>query len=242
MPGLSTLTELTTQVRRRADMEDTLFVSDDEIQDYIQESYLDGYEIMIESSGPEAFMRTAQAVTTSTSTPIYALSEASEQVAMAMRLVRAVINVNGEIRRLAGNARPEVVTEGAAGIRGVPQRASLIGPTILRSSASDPRAQLLLDPAPDAEYTVTVYYIPFPPDLTTNANQNLLGYYGLQEYVVCDAAAKCLEKEETDARHLWARREKAAERIRWGMRARVGDGWGKVTDIDEGAFDPWDLP
>lgn len=239
MPGVVNLTTLTTAVRRRADMENTLFVSDTEIQEYIQGSYGDLFDLMIESAGPEQFVRIAELITTTPGQPIYTIMEDNSPAVPALiyKPLMCVLSDGTTTTRLDPSADFDVYPEVLlTGVTGRPEKYRVLGPELSRAAAGTEMVkELLIQPAPDAAYTVFLAYIPSPPDLTTTSVQNLYGYSGWEEYVVCDAAAKCAEKEESFdlADRLLRRREMVAQRIRWHMKTMHMDGAGRIRDIDK---------
>lgn len=226
-------------------MENTLFVSDAEIQAMIQESYLEAYELMIEAGGIERFVSQAVSITTAAGTAAYPIYETGQTAVPVYKAVKCMVLTGGTAKALKPMARSESLAEGVQGIRGVPERYAVTGPTILRASASILTQSVALDPTPDGAYTILFYYIPLPPDLTTSSTQNMLGLFGMTEFIVCDVAAKCLEKEESwqSAQLLMARKMAAAERIRFNTKTLYHDSGGRVIDLDEFAdSDWWNIP
>lgn len=67
-------------------------------------------------------------------------------------------------------------------------------------------------PVPDKAYTITTWYIPQPVDLTTGGSL-VGGLNGWEDYVVVDAAIKCLQKEESDTSALEMRKQRLIDRI-----------------------------
>lgn len=57
-------------------------------------------------------------------------------------------------------------------------------------------------PAPDAAYPLRLTYVPIPPDI-----DSINSIFGADEYVVLDAAIKCLRKEESDIAPLMLERK-----------------------------------
>lgn len=66
-------------------------------------------------------------------------------------------------------------------------------------------------PTPTSVYACTVWFVPVCPRLTADG-QTLDGVNGWEEWIVCDAAAKCLRKMGLDATdHIQAREDLTAE-------------------------------
>lgn len=62
---------------------------------------------------------------------------------------------------------------------------------------------VMLDPAPEQAGTLRVWYTSIV--VVTGSGPEFDDTTGLDEFIVCDAAAKCLEKEGSDAAHLYRR-------------------------------------
>lgn len=230
------LTELTTQVRRRADMEGSQLVSDAEVQQYIQDSWGEYWDLLMEAMPEAQFSKSTEPIVTSAGTTEYDLLENGGLVdAQVYKVTRAILAYGGETFLLRPNTN--VLPLGAidASQRGRPTEYTVFGPAYSASGgATTAKRQIAFSPVPDGAYTVHVLYIPSPPNLTTSADVNVYCYAGWDEYIVCDAAAKCLEKEESfqHADRLLMRKAAVEQRIRWHLATLFPDGGGRVRDVD----------
>lgn len=241
MPGIRTIDALVTQVRRRADMENSSFVTDDEIKQYIQDSYGELWDLIIESAGDQHFV---QAVSFQTSPGV-------EEYRLSNRLGVPPPYVGPEVPlkvyRTLGvslllDNEPYPVRPGSLSERHMKDRhqgwsrgvdISYVVHTVV---TPQPIRTLAFFPPPLGVHDVGFFYIPYPADLTGDGSSSsdftLQGYTGWDEFVVCDAAAKCLEKEESDSRHLLARKMMAADRIRWAALNMNQETGGRVRNVD----------
>src|SRR5690606_25178722 len=91
-------------------------------------------------------------------------------------------------------------------------------------------------PVPLGIHEVRMFYIPLPPTLigdgTLVNTQTFQSFSGWDEFIVCDAAAKCMEKEESDPSFLLGRKAAAADRIRWHAMTMDQNSGGRVRNID----------
>jgi hypothetical protein len=227
-------------------MEGSLLVSDSEVQAYIQDSHGELWDLMIEYSPADHFVRTAYAITTTAGSLTYEILEAvAGSDALVYKITQVAIVDSGTASLLRPRANANNLGSVDSSKRGKPTEYSTSGPDFKASGGSSvvERRTLQLYPVPDGTYTVYVSYIPSPPDLTTNTDVNFYSFSGWDEYIVCDAAAKCLEKEESfeAANRLLARKLAAGDRIRYHLTTLHG-GSSQVTDVDFDAFDDWRMP
>ena len=85
-------------------------------------------------------------------------------------------------------------------------------------------------PEPTTATSITVWYIPHAPELSTDTDR-WNGFNGWEEYAIVDAAIRCLEKEESDTSALEIRKQRLTQRLRNMAPARdIGMG-GTVQDV-----------
>lgn len=186
------LSELRTEVRQRADLENTTFVSDSELTRYINQSAARLYGRLADRF--EGDFVTSATLATVAGTEAYTIHASFFRLAS----VPPIATINGRYVPLK---------------RWQPQeRAGLLEPTTwwqsgapvyYRLQASD---QISLLPIPDGVYSVQVFYIPGFTALSADGD-TFDGRNGWEEWIVLDAAIKCLLKEESDASALVAERE-----------------------------------
>jgi len=187
----TTLLQLKTDVRNRADMANSLFVSDAELITYINGSIAELHDLLI---GSEDYYLVEYSVNTIANTATYALPAAFYKL-------RGV-----DIRQNSGDwqsLRPFNFNE--------------------RNSSSDTQSSnglryrltgsnLMLSPAPVGVYEIKIWYTPVATKLAIDADiLNDVNQYS--EYVIIDAAIKCLNKEESDVSVLLATKADLRKRI-----------------------------
>ena len=214
-----TLLQLRTRARERADMVNSSFVTDSELNGYISASYAELYDILVQS-GLVYFTPTTQTIT----------GNGNETYALGADYYGTV-----RVDRLEGSdyfpLDEYMITErhdyeNASGSKAV-------GYSIQGSNIS-------LLPAPSSG-TYRHIYIPAPTDLTASADSVTVdGVSGWEEYIVVDAARKMLQKEESsttgverDLIRLKERIEEMAQNRAWSTPRRIVDTRGsKLDNVD----------
>lgn len=175
-----TLAEIRTRARQRADMQDSTFVTDSELNGYISASYAVLYERLVLSG--IAYFESTQTINVVAGTNLYALPS-NHMSTVGVDWVRS----SGKflpLRRLMVRER-DTFQEPAE--RAVAYR--LVGNSIQ------------LYPDPSSAQTYRHIYVPAPADLTLDTD-TVDGVSGWEEFIVNDAARKCLMKEESDTSAL----------------------------------------
>lgn len=243
MPGPVQLSELVTRVRRRADMENTTFVSDAEVEEYIEQSAGELLDLMIESAGADVFSVTSATNTTSAGTSQYEIQDGGGNALNVYRVLGVDVKFSGEwrsIRKLSFRYRNRMVDQDGtwSGQNTVFYRPMPLSTPDVWDGTADLTFKLEFFPSPPAGQEFRVHYIPFPIDASSGGTVYLQGFSGWDEYVVVDAAMKCLEKEESDTRHLERRLARLLDRIRHAaLTMDVGDN----NAIGDVYTDSWDL-
>lgn len=241
------LSSLVTRVRRRSDQENSTFVSDAELEQYIQESYFELYDLLIEAFGPEQFLDTYTS-TTVAGTDTYALrtyvgeevlEEGQEGADIDYRPLNIykTLGLDVDINGFFSPIRPGTVYD--RGHKG--------DDTQGWSTHGSPRYFLTTDiaqpyqcrrvhfyPTPRAAHNWRLLYIPTPVPLSDAADatgQHFLHYAHWDEYIVLDAAAKVMEKEESDSTPLLRRLEAMRQRIRDQAHTMNTETGGEIRDV-----------
>jgi len=182
MPRTATLSSLRDQVRKRADVENsTARFPDAELNTYINQSWTELYDLIIESGG-ESYLNSTQ-ISTSNGTDTYSLPADFYKV-------RGVdVDVGGPgplpMRQFSFEER-NFYLYNSGWQYGRPVRYRLYG------------ANIKFIPKPSGVYTVTVWYYPTPTSMVSDSD-TIDGVSGWEEYVVIDAAVKVLTKDDRDA-------------------------------------------
>lgn len=218
-----TLAQLATKVRQRADIENSTFVSDTELYGYISASYAVLYERLVLSG--LAYFESTETVSAVAGTSSYAL-HATHMSTVGVDYQRASGKFE-PVRRLMPRERdyfPEPSPVAAA--------YRIVG------------TNLVLYPTPSIAATYRHIYIPAPADLTSAAT-SVDGVSGWEEFIVNDAARKCLLKEESDTSALEREIARDLDRIEEARLNRyAADGprvtWEEDDDFMIDTFDPND--
>ncbi len=213
MPGTVNLATMVTRVRRRADMENTTFVTDAEIEEYVEASLGELIDLMLEEGGGDWMLTATQGQSTAAGTDTYQIY--TNDIDMANANVYKVLGVevqfNGKWRRLRRFSHWQ--GSRLEDLSGWTSENSVYY-KVLWQPTMGADAKIQFEPAPQGVHTFRVLYIPYPSDWSSGGFTNFLGFTGWEEYVIVDAAMKCLEKEESDTKHLMVRLARLQERIR----------------------------
>ncbi len=191
-----TLATLKTQVKEAANMENSSFISDAELTRYIDMSYAELYDLLVATFedyyaiGPTEFT----------------ISTGNTQALPAdfYKLIGIDCKFGSSwypIKRFEMAERGRWVNANKLAYVGLIN----IGYRIVGSN-------IVMYPESSVKGTYRYWYVPKRTDLTTDAS-TLDGVNGWQEYVVIDAAIKCLRKEESDVSVLMAEKEQIKKRI-----------------------------
>lgn len=209
-----TLADLILQTRQRADMVQSQFVTDAELTGYINESYAELYDLLVEKYGNDYFVNSYQFTTDGSSqfalpADLYKLLGVDVQCGMKWESLHAF---NFSDRNSPHSMRYR----------------------ILGSS-------LMLSPQAPAGRTLQVWYVPRPVALVA-ATDTIDQISGWGEYVVTDAAIKCLAKEESDCSVLMAQKQALILRIQSAAENRDAGQPATVTDNCQKHWSFWGSP
>lgn len=218
----ATLSDLRTRVRERADMVDSDFVTDAELTKYIQQSYRKLYNLIVTTfsdwyvEDPVEF--------TITSGNEYTLP------ANFYKLVAVDYNLNGswmEVKRYTMSERNRR-TKGAF---------RTFHPSIMYRLMN---GKLRFIPTDDATGTYR-YWAVNKPTVPVDDADTIEGENGWDEFVVIDAAIKCLNKEETDVSLLMIELQQIKEDILINANSYDEGGSERVEDVNADLLDYEDL-
>lgn len=191
-----TLAQLRTAVRERADMVNSTFISDAEITSYINQSYIELYDVLVSRFEDYYSKRTAF---TLSSTNEYTLPSDLYKVrgldfSLGPNDWATVGKWNFEERNRINRAITRT-------LRGIFDRSyRVMGQT------------LIVLPDGQAPGNYQLWYIPKVTQLvnTSDATTDILDF---DEYIIVDAAIKCLIKEESDTQVLLLQKQQLKDRI-----------------------------
>lgn len=208
-----TLANLRLRVREQADMVNSDFVSEEELTRYIQQSYRKLYNLVITAFGDWY-----------TQDPVsFTISSGNEYTLDTdfYKLVGVDHDYNGnwvEIRSFNFNERNKRNSAPTAYGYHPILRYRLIGD------------KLRFIPTDQATGDFRYWYIP-KPNVPVDDTDTIEGYNGWDQYIVLDAAIKCLVKEETDVTELMQERAQAEQDILINAQTRDEGDTETVEDV-----------
>jgi hypothetical protein len=214
----ATLAQLRTRAQRRADMENSSFITSPEWLDYINEGLGKLHELLVETF--EDYEVTSTSVTLVAGTETYALPADFFKE-------RGVDYVEGSTRytldpfEFAERNDMEILA-GASGFA-TAYRYAIVG------------ANLRVSPKPTAAGTLTLWYVPQVTLLAADGD-TLPTRYSLawERYIVLYAAIQGLDKEESDTSKLEARLEREERKIASAASTRRAGAPRRVVDVRYG--------
>lgn len=221
--GTVTLSAIRDQVRQRADMVNSQFVTDDELDTYINGSYFELYDLLVQKYGDNYFVAAAYEITTDGSETydlpddFYKLLGVDLQTSDSAdsRITLKPFNF-AERNRYGTNVQ------------------SILGEVNFRYRLNG--NSLWLTPTPDSGQTIILWYVPVMTRLEDD-DDTMNGVSGWEEYVVVDAVIKAKTKEESDVSVELA--QKAALVARIESAAENRDAGSPATVTDSRANDFW---
>jgi hypothetical protein len=201
-----TLLSLRTDVRDRADMKHSTFCTDTEINGYINSAIKELYDKLVEAT--EDYFITSDTIATDGTTDTYALP------ADFYKMNGVDYSVNGidqPMERFVFEDRHKYI-----------YNTNIVRYRIINNN-------IVFKPVPSAQ-TITIWYTPVYTSLS-NDNDTFDGINGWEDFVICDAAIKCLMKEESDVSVLMVEKQQIEERIEAMKKNRDQGRPDRVTDV-----------
>jgi hypothetical protein len=210
----TTLLALRTAARQRADQVNSGFVSDTELNSYINASLCELYDLIISTYGEDYYVTTATTALTS-STDTYALpSDFYKCVGVDLVIAN---NTAITLERFNFVERNQYRYTIGGFFNQITSKYKIIGNNI----------KFL--PFPAGGVSVKIWYIPVPT-LLVGDSDTFDGVSGWEEYIITDAAIKMMQKEESDVSVLAAQKMALVKRIQdmapnrdAGSAPRIGD-------------------
>lgn len=215
------LSELRLRCRERADMTNSQFVNDSELNFYINQSIAELHDILVQSYGEDYYVKTAQ-FTTTAQQESYALSDViTDNDFYKLRAVDAKLNGDDDftLQRFNFNERNRFQHFGVWDYLGITNvRYRIVG------------SNIIFAPIPDRETLITLWYVPKAQKLI-NDDDEYNDINGWIEYVIVDAAIKMLHKEESDVTVLMNEKMLLKRRIEEASNNRDTDQPETIEDI-----------
>jgi hypothetical protein len=208
------LAQLRDEVRRRADMEHTQFVTDDELNVQINQSYSQLYDILV--SRFEDYYSSKVTVTIGSGSTFQAPADMYKVRGLDYSLggneYLTLTKFNFQERNLAARTFNRI----AYGERLITYR--LMGQTFY------------IEPEDQATGTYRLWYIPRYTPLVSDSDE-MGDVLDFEDYVIVDAAIKCIVKEESDPSALMAINKATEQRIVNMAANRDAGSPERVTDV-----------
>lgn len=201
MSTTMTLAELRTATRQRADMVNSNFVSDTELNSYINQSIFELYDLLIQKYGNDYFVANPHTITTDGTSDSYSLPTDFYKL---LGIDLALSNSNDSYVTI----KPFNFAE--RNRYAAPNFQSFYGITNLRYRLRGNK--VWFTPIAEANQTIRVWYIPTFVTLSSDS-ATFDGISGWTEYVIIDAAIKCMQKEESDVSVLVLQKAAIIQRI-----------------------------
>jgi hypothetical protein len=209
MATTMTLAELRTAIRQRSDMQNqsgdytNAFIPDTELNSYINQSYFELYDLLVTAYGEDYYIAPFFTFVTDGTTQLYDLPDDFYKM----------LNVSVQVTSNAANnawwtLKPFMMAE--VNKYAVPNTQLYFGITNLRYRIQGD--QIWLNPLPQINQTIRLIYTPKMTTLTSDSD-TVQGVSGWTEYIIIDAAIKCLQKEESDVSVLMAQKMAMMKRI-----------------------------
>lgn len=215
------LSDLRSRARERADMEDSQFVTDTELNYYINSSIAELHDILVQSYGEDYFIDSVTFQTVSGQESYSLSSIFTNNDFYKVRGVDAKLNGDDwfTLKPFNFNERNRFQHFGVWDYLGITNvRYRFLG------------SDLRLSPPPDSITDVRIWYIPKSTELVNDSDTfDDINYYA--EYVIVDAAIKMLTKEETDATVLINQKAALKRRIEEASNNRDAGDPESISDI-----------
>jgi len=209
-----TFIEMKTRARQRADMENSTFIKESELNFYINDSLAELYDILVQKFGANYYLKQFT-ITTAPGVLEYDLPVDFYKI-NGVDLVRGNSDSNLTLK-------PFMFIERNSRTFFDNYRYRLLGNKIH-----------FLDP--DASREILVWYVPISERLVLDTD-TFDGINGYEEYVIIDAAIKMKEKEESDIQGLLVSKQMMNKRIEEAAENRDEGSSDRVTDVTSTVLD-----
>ena len=218
---MATFTEsdLRTRARRRADMENSTFVSDAEIQDYLNSSISELHDFMVKSY--EDYFVSEQTYNAPIAT---GGANLPDDFYKALGVDYNSGGITSTLRAYSFTERNVYNTPYAAIDRLAEPMYKVEG------------SKIKLIPTNSQSGTITLFYVPLPTQFSTTVTEIETIIPGYEEYVVIATAIRMLMKEESDTRQLELEKNQLALRIIRALSPRDTSGSFAIRDVRKGRF------
>ena len=223
--NLTTLQSLVDRVRQRADMTGSAFVSDAEVISYINVAMSEIHDVLVTKF--EDYYVSSTTYTLPAANP-------GNLPDSFYKALGVDLDVGGITYRLKPYSFQERAMYNSPGMV-----ASMITNTLYNIQGS----LIKFIPSPTVSGSATLYYVPEAQQFSTSESEYMAKTvfdkapavaYGYEEYVVIDAAIKCLQKEESDVQVLLVQKQQQLERIQQAAGKRDAGESSAISDVNVG--------
>lgn len=218
-----TLSDLRTRARRRADIEKSLFVSDSELNQYINDSYLELYDLLV-TKFEDYYAKDPYSFT---------IASGESSIDLPSDFYKSL----GVDRKISGTDYYPLdqFNFRNRNFKRLPSRRMGLYPSIQYRIYGD---KLIFMPEDLCPGDYRWWYVPKATTMSSDTD-TIDGVNGWEEYVVIDAAIKCLVKEESDISALQLAKNEIKRRI---DEAALNRDAGETSEIQDVRTDYWDDP
>ena len=220
----TTLAQLITRVRQRADMVGSTFVSDSEVVDYINVAMAEIHDLLVDKY--EDYFVSSTTYTLPADNPGTLPSDFYKALGvdflsggLTYRMMRFTFQ----------------------------ERNMYNAPAIVASRIADTRYaiqgnQIKFIPSPSTSGTVTLFYVPESQQFSAGSTSDTIVSKappiakGYEEYLVVDAAIKCLMKEESNTQPHMIYKEQLRKQLEAASANRDAGESSKITDVRTGVY------
>jgi len=220
----TTLAQLITRVRQRADMVGSAFVSDAEVVDYINVAMAEIHDLLVDKY--EDYYVSTTTYTLPGGNP--GTLPATFYKALGVDLDAG--GVSYRMRRYTFQERNMYNSPSVAAARIADTRYSIQG------------NQIKFIPSPTTSGTATLHYVPEAQRFSSGSTSATIVSLapaianGYEEYVVVDAAIKCLMKEESDIQTHMIYKEQLRKRLESAAGNRDAGEHSRISDVNTGVY------
>ena len=215
------LLDLRTRCRERADMKNSTFVTDSELNFYINQSLAELHDILVQSYGEDYYVKSQEFLTVNNQDTYSLATIITDNDFYKLRGIDAKLN-NADwftLQRFNFNERNRFQNFGNWDYLGITNiRYRILG------------SNILFTPTPESPVEVRLWYIPRAVQLATDVDtyEDINGWI---EYVIVDCAIKMLNKEESDVSVLINEKNMLKRRIEEASSNRDANEPESVQDI-----------
>jgi hypothetical protein len=210
-----TLAEFRTRARQRGDFVNSKFITDAELNTFINASLTELYDLLISSRG-ENYYVSSYDFTTSPGSDTYPLPTDFYKLMGVDYVTSSTQSITLKTFRWQERNR---------------FREPFYNARIYNLMYQIRNDSLVFIPTPNGNQKIKVWYIPRTQELVMDTD-TFDGINGYEEYVVIDAAIKMKEKEESDTSGLLFAKQKMEERIKALSSGRDSTEPARVVDTD----------